>query len=51
MCSDLGGYLTLCGVTVAFFDISEDQNAKERPSTLREQRQEVTIYKYKKITF
>lgn len=44
--SGLRGYLTLCGVTIAIFDISEDQHAKERPSTLREQRWKVTINKY-----
>lgn len=44
--SGLGGYLTLCGVTVVIFDISEDQHGKERPSTARKQRWEVIINKY-----
>lgn len=38
--------MTLCVVTFAIFAISEDQHAKEKLSTLREQKWEVTINKY-----
>lgn len=44
---DFGGYFTLCGASMAVFDISEHQHEKERPNTKREQRWEVTINKYR----
>lgn len=42
---DVGGYFTLCGASIAIFDISEHQHVKERTGTEREQRWEVVINK------